>query len=101
MPRTPSKFGPAARRRFLDHLRETGHLGQSATAAGVSYKTVRLYDLRHTCCTLLLAAGVNVKVVAERLGHASAAMTLDVYGHVLPGMQEQATAALEREIFSG
>ncbi len=41
MPRTPSKFGPAARRRFLDHLQATGHLGQSATAAGVSYKTVR------------------------------------------------------------
>lgn len=40
--------------------------------------SLRLYDLRHTCCTLLLATGVNVKVVSERLGHASAAMTLDV-----------------------
>ncbi len=36
-----TKFGPAARRRFLDHLRETGHLTQSAAAAGVNYKTVR------------------------------------------------------------
>ncbi len=41
MPRAPHKFGPAARRRFLEHLRETGHLGQSATAAGVHYTTVR------------------------------------------------------------
>ncbi len=62
-------------------------------------KSLRLYDLRHTCCTLLLAAGVNVKVVSERLGHASAAMTLDVYGHVLPGMQEEATRKLERALF--
>ncbi len=37
----PGKFGPAARERFLEHLRETGHLGQSATAAGVHYTTVR------------------------------------------------------------
>ena len=41
MPRAPHKFGPAARRRFLKHLKETGHLGQSATAAGVHYTTVR------------------------------------------------------------
>ena len=40
MPRTPHKFGPA-RRRFLEHLKETGHLGQSATAAGVHYTTTR------------------------------------------------------------
>ena len=41
MTHAPGKFGPTARRRFLDHLRETGHLGQSATAAGVHYTTVR------------------------------------------------------------
>ncbi len=41
MPRTPHKFGPAARRRFLEHLKETGHLGQSAAAAGVHYTTTR------------------------------------------------------------
>lgn len=41
MSHAPGKFGPAARRRFLEHLKETGHLGQSATAAGVHYTTVR------------------------------------------------------------
>ncbi len=41
MTHAPGKFGPAARRRFLDHLRETGHLGLSATAAGVHYTTTR------------------------------------------------------------
>lgn len=55
---------------------------------------IRLYDLRHTCATLLLAAGENPKIVSERLGHASIAMTLDVYSHVLPDMQESAVAKL-------
>ena len=56
---------------------------------------IRPYDLRHTCATLLLAIGENVKVVSERLGHASAALTLDVYSHVLPNMQQQAAERLE------
>ncbi len=51
-----------------------------------------LHDLRHTHATLLLAAGVPVKVVSERLGHASATITLGIYAHVMPGMQAQAAA---------
>jgi integrase len=51
---------------------------------------VRPYDLRHTCATLLLAHGVNVKIVSERLGHEDIQTTLKHYAHVLPGMQEQA-----------
>lgn len=58
--------------------------------------SIRPYDLRHTCATLLLGAGENVKVVSERLGHASAALTLDVYSHVLPHMQEQAAERLSK-----
>jgi integrase len=61
---------------------------------------LRWYDLRHTCATLLLSAGENVRVVAERLGHAKTALTLDLYAHVLPGMQEQATQRLEGMLFS-
>ena len=56
--------------------------------------TLRLYDLRHTCATLLLAAGENPKVVSERLGHASVVLTLDTYSHVLPTMQRAATERL-------
>lgn len=52
--------------------------------------TIRLHDLRHTHATLLLADGVPVKVVSERLGHASATITLTVYQHVHPGMGRQA-----------
>ena len=60
---------------------------------------VRLYDLRHTSATLALAAGVPPKVVAEQLGHASAAFTLDQYAHVLPHMQQEAAARVEGLLF--
>ena len=58
--------------------------------------TIRLYDLRHTAATLALSAGVPPKVVAEQLGHASAAFTLDVYSHLLPHMQEEAAMRVEQ-----
>jgi integrase len=48
--------------------------------------SIRLYDLRHTCATLLLNSNVHPKYVQELLGHASIAQTLDTYSHVLPGM---------------
>lgn len=51
---------------------------------------IRLHDLRHTHATILLGAGTPVKVVSERLGHASATITLGVYAHVMPGMQREA-----------
>jgi integrase len=51
---------------------------------------IRLQDLRHTHATLLLADGVPVKVVSERLGHPSAAITLTVYQHVPRGTGRQA-----------
>jgi integrase len=62
-------------------------------------KNLRLYDLRHSTATLLLQANVNPKVVSERLGHSTITLTLDVYSHVLPTMQEQATEHLESLIF--
>ncbi|HVP31877.1 MAG TPA: hypothetical protein VMW35_22245 [Myxococcota bacterium] len=46
-----------------------------------------------------MAAGENVKVVAERLGHAKTSLTLDLYAHVLLGMQERATERLEAALF--
>lgn len=53
---------------------------------------IRLHDLRHTHATHLLQNGVHPKVVQERLGHATISTTLDIYSHVLRGMQESATA---------
>jgi integrase len=58
-------------------------------------RTVRLHDLRHTCATLLLGKGVHPKIVQELLGHATIAITLDTYSHVLPNMQGEATHAME------
>lgn len=51
---------------------------------------IRLHDLRHTHATLLLKAGVPIKVVSERLGHSTPAFTMATYQHVLPGMQREA-----------
>ena len=56
---------------------------------------IRFHDLRHTCATLLLSKSVNPKVVSEMLGHASISITLDIYSHLLPDMQEKAIEALE------
>lgn len=57
---------------------------------------ITLHDLRHTHATLLLKAGVPVKVVSERLGHSTPAFTMSVYQHVLPGMQAEAAATFAR-----
>jgi integrase len=59
---------------------------------------IRFHDLRHTCATLLLPENVNPKVVSEMLGHASIAITLDTYSHVLPNMQESAAKAMENAL---
>ena len=53
------------------------------------------HSLRHTCATLLLSKNVNPKIVQEMLGHATISQTMDTYSHVLPGMQDEAAAALE------
>jgi integrase len=58
--------------------------------------TIRFHDLRHTAATLLLLQGVNAKVVSEMLGHASVTITLNLYAHVLPDMQKDAAAAIDR-----
>ena len=60
-----------------------------------SLPAIRLHDLRYTAATLLLSRGVNPKIVSELLGHASIAITLGVYSHVLPDMQVQAAAAMD------
>jgi len=56
---------------------------------------IRFHDLRHTCATLLLSRNVHPKIVQEMLGHATVAITLDTYSHVLPGMGDHAAEAME------
>src|SRR5215204_1602487 len=81
---------------------ETGSLFNPSNLRNRSFKRIktranvredlRFHDLRHTCATLLLSEGVNVKVVSELLGHASITITLNTYAHVLPDMQDSADA---------
>ena len=72
----------------LNPARVTNEFAKVAKAAG--FPGFRLHDLRHTHATLMLKAGVNPKVVSERLGHSSVNITLDTYSHVLPSLQEDA-----------
>jgi integrase len=60
--------------------------------------SVRLYDLRHTCATLLLSRNVHPKYVQELLGHASISQTLDTYSHVIEGMDGGLTDAIDEAL---
>ena len=84
---TPTMCGNLDRRHFKKIIKTAG------------LQKIRLYDLRHTMATLLLSKGIHPKIVSERLGHSSIALTLDTYSHVLPTMQEDATAQIERLMF--
>lgn len=61
----------------------------------------RFHDLRHTHVALLIAAGVPIKAIQERLGHASIVMTMDRYGHLLEVVDEQLLAALDVGLTAG
>lgn len=79
-PRSPSSFSGHDFKQLLD-------------IAGIDRK-FRIHDMRHTHATWLLEAGVNIKVVSERLGHSSIRITLDTYAHVLQTMQQEAVDTL-------
>jgi len=61
---------------------------------------IRFHDLRHSSATLLLSAGIHPKVVQEILGHSQISMTMDIYSHVLPNMQQEAMQRLNDMIGS-
>jgi integrase len=62
---------------------------------------IRFHDLRHSAATLLLSVGVHPKVVQEILGHSQISITMDVFSHVLPGMQQEAMSRLNDAIREG
>lgn len=68
--------------------------------AGLS-EDIRVHDMRHGMATQWLSAGVNPKVVSERLGHSNVAFTLDVYGHVLPHEESKIVGPMEDALLTG
>ena len=64
-------------------------------------ENVRFHDLRHSFASLMLLRGAKPKVISEALGHASVAFTMDVYSHIIQGMQSEAMALLDEVLPSG
>ncbi len=62
---------------------------------GTALPRIRFHDLRHTHATHMLASGVHPKVASERLGHSKVGITLDLYSHVAPNMQQDAVAKVD------
>ena len=73
--------------------------GRIAKQAGL--KNVRFHDLRHTFASLMLLRGAKPKVISEALGHSSVAFTMDVYSHIIEGMQSDAMALLDGVLPAG
>ena len=61
---------------------------------------IRFHDLRHSAATILLGLGVHPKIVQELLGHSNISMTMDIYSHVLPSMQQETMDKLD-DLFKG
>jgi integrase len=68
-------------------------LAELCDRAGV--RSIRPHDLRHTCASLLLAQGVPARVVMDILGHSQIAVTMDIYSHVVPAMQDDAAGRMD------
>lgn len=62
---------------------------------------IRFHDLRHTHATLMLQQGIHPKIVSERLGHSTVSLTLDIYSHVTPGLQQAAALRFEEGLENG
>ena len=67
-------------------------------ASNVGIKLIRFHDARHTHASIMLKQGVNPKIVQMRLGHATIAITMDIYSHVLPGLQKAAANGFDNMV---
>jgi integrase len=75
------------------------HFAGVLKAAGLPHQ--RFHDLRHACASLLLAQGLDLKVVQEVLGHSSITITADLYAHVLMGLKREAASGMDAALESG
>jgi integrase len=87
---TAPQGGPLREQKFTERF-----FKPAVAAAGLPHG-LRFHDLRHTCASLLIAQGASVKAVQAQLGHASATVTLDRYGHLFPDELQQLAVRLDR-----
>ena len=78
----------------MEPTRVNRALDKSLRKAGLD-RHVRVHDLRHTAATLALGEGIHPKVVQEMLGHSTISLTMDVYSHVLPTLQQDAADRMD------
>ena len=90
---------PSIEGKPLDPCVLTHNFTRIAKRAGLS--GVRFHDLRHTFASLMFLRGAKPKVISEALGHSSVAFTMDVYSHIIEGMQEDAMALLDEVLPAG
>ncbi len=81
--------GPLRHGNFYTH-----HFKPPVRQAGLP-ETLRFHDLRHSFAGFLIAEGAHPRAIMERMGHSSITVTLNTYGHILPGLEEQLTEALD------
>ena len=84
---TTSSGKPISPRNFIRHFKQT--------VQNLGIPDLSPHSLRHSHASLLLASGVNPKIVQERLGHSSITLTLNTYSHVIPSLQEEAARRLD------
>ena len=85
--------------RPIDGDRLSRDFGRIVRASGL--KRLTLHGLRHTFVALLIAGGVHPRTIADMVGHSSSAFTLDVYGHLMRGVQDEAVSAIDRQMGKG
>jgi integrase len=90
----PDEFGAP-----LNPMALTRALQRAARQAEAGH--VKLHDLRHFHASLLLQSGQSPVLVSKRLGHSSVSMTLDVYGHLMPGWQREAAEVFAKAMSNG
>lgn len=83
---------PQAVRRLIDRVNAARQGSSVPPMPQATY-----HDLRHTHAAMLIRMGVQPKVIQERLGHSSIKMTMDLYGYLMPGLQESVADALDTD----
>ena len=87
--------GDLVRRSCRTRAREDGHDGSGVCDDFQPLRPIGLHEARHTFASLMIAAGVNVKALSTYMGHSGISITLDRYGHLLPGNEQEAAGLLD------